>query len=273
MRHLTLLLFLATATALLLAGAGCSDSDSDNNTGTAPLTGTGGMQVFLIDAPGDYEQVNVQVIEVSVHADGEDSISGWHTIAVDTTEVNLLELTDGNYAVLADSTLPAGQYSQVRLLLGEGNNVVVDGEVHELTVPSGSQTGLKLNHPFTIEDGMTYAVTLDFDAERSVLRTGNGTYKLKPVIRLIVNEHGGSLHGVVEPVAARAFVMTVAGQDTLYAHADTVTGAYRFAMLPVGSYDLQISATEGAYLDSTLAGVAVQAGVDTDMGTVVLQEP
>ena len=270
MRHLTLLLFLATATALLLAGAGCSDSDSDNNTGTAPLTGTGGMQVFLIDAPGDYEQVNVQVIEVSVHADGEDSTSGWHTIAVDTTEVNLLELTDGNYAVLADSTLPSGQYSQVRLLLGEGNNVVVDGEVHELTVPSGSQTGLKLNHPFTIEDGMTYAVTLDFDAERSVLRTGNGTYKLKPVIRLIVNEHGGSLHGVIEPAEALAMVMTVAGQDTVYAHADSLTGVYGFEMLPAGLYDLEISATAGAFADTVLTGVEVLAGMDSDLGTLVL---
>ena len=86
------------------------------------------------------------------------------------------------------------------MILGDGNNVVVDGAPHELEVPSSANTGLKLNHPFTIDAGATYEVTLDFDAHRSVNLTGNGRYKMNPVIRVIVNQTSGSLEGVVAPV-------------------------------------------------------------------------
>ena len=229
------------------------------------------MEIFLIDAPGDYEQVNVEVVEVRIHRAGEDSLSGWYTISQDTTAVNLLELTDGNYAVLADSTLPAGEYSQVRLILSDANTVMVDGELHDLEIPSSSQSGLKLNHPFEISDGLTYSVTLDFDADRSIHQTGNGQYKMRPVIRLIVNEFSGSMVGVVEPVEARAMVTTYTATDTVIASADIMTGEFSFGMLPAGSYDLEISATAGAYLDSLVLRVSVGAGLETDIGTIVLQ--
>ena len=258
--------FLAIATFLFGLMVGCSDSSTNNNT-----SGRGQMEIFLIDAPGDYEQVNVEVVEVRIHRAGEDSLSGWYTISQDTTAVNLLELTDGNYAVLADSTLPAGEYSQVRLILSDANTVMVDGELHDLEIPSSSQSGLKLNHPFEISDGLTYSVTLDFDADRSIHQTGNGQYKMRPVICLIVNEFSGSMVGVVEPVEARAMVTTYTATNTVIASADIMTGEFSFGMLPAGSYDLEISATAGAYLDSLVLRVSVGAGLETDIGTIVLQ--
>ena len=39
-----------------------------------------------------------------------------------------------------------------------------DGETHELEVPSGESSGLKLNHPFTLAPGTIHEATLDFDA-------------------------------------------------------------------------------------------------------------
>jgi hypothetical protein len=264
-RHTTGILLAIILLACLLGG--CFESA----TPVDPEMGVGSMQVFLIDAPGDYDEVNVEIIGVRVHQGGADSLSGWHDIAVDTTLVNLLDYTDGNFAVLADSTLPAGHYTQVRLMLGEGNTVVVDGEIHDLMVPSGGQSGLKLNHPFDIEDGETYAVTLDFDADRSVHRTGNGQYRLRPVIHLIVNGMSGSIRGVAEPVDARALVAAIAGTDSVFAYADTLDGSFHFPMLTAGAYELLFTATAGSYRDSTLAGVSVIAGQETDLGTVVLE--
>jgi hypothetical protein len=249
---------------------GCSDA-------TEPQTaGTGFIRLSLIDAPGDYDQVNVEVIRVEVHRgdeiNGESGEgSGWHTIEVDTTNVDLLTLTGGNSAVLADSTLPSGYYTQIRLILGDGCNVVVDGVTHDLEIPSSSNTGLKLNHPFTIDAGATYEATLDFDADRSVHMTGNGQYKMSPVIRVIVNRTSGALEGVVEPVAARAKVWTVAGDDTVTAFADTLSGWFRFGMLPAGDYDLNFSSTAGAYRDSVILDVPVAPGRTTDVGTVILE--
>jgi hypothetical protein len=262
-----LVVLLAVAAAAALALSGCSDATNPEASG-----GVGRISLNLIDAPGDYEAVNVQIVGVRVHrADADDSNSGWFDIAVDTTEVDLLTLSGGNYLDLADSTLPAGRYTQIRLLLGDANNVVVDGEAHDLRIPSSAQTGLKLNHPFTIESGATYAATLDFDADRSVHVTGNGRYMMKPVIRIIVDQTSGALQGVVEPVDARAMIWTVAGDDTVTAYADTLSGGFAFGMLPAGSYDLNIAATAGAYADTVLGGVAVAAGQTTDVGTVTLQ--
>ena len=34
-------------------------------------------------------------------------------------------------------------------------------------------------------DGEETVLTIDFDAEKSVVKTGNGEYKLKPVIKVI----------------------------------------------------------------------------------------
>jgi hypothetical protein len=267
MRRILALTFLTALALSMGLVAGCSDSDSTSNLASG---GKGQIQIHLVDAPGDFDQVNVEVIEVRVHRGDEDTLSGWHSIAVDTTLVNLLDLTDGNYAVLADSTLPSGHYTQIRLILGENNTVMVDSVLHDLTVPSGSQSGLKLNHPFDITDGMSYAVTLDFDAHRSVHQTGNGVYKLRPVIRLVVDEFAGGIVGVIEPVDARAMILTTAGEDTVVAYADTLTGAFAFHMLPVGSYDLEISSTGFAYQDTVISGVAVEVGLESDIGTVEL---
>lgn len=265
-RSLLLIASILLLSALVWLMIGCSDS---NDTETP---GDGTMRVFLIDEPGDYDEVNVEVVGVEVHRSGDEDNAGWRTIDVDTTYVDLLSLTNGNSVVLADSTLPAGQYTQVRLILGEGNTVVVDGETHPLVVPSGGETGLKLNHPFTIEPETLYEITLDFNADRSIHLTGNGVYMLRPVIRVIVNASSGTVIGDVEPVAARARIWTVAGEDTVSTYADTLSGEFRFAMLATGAYDLHFEATAGAYRDTLLEGVAVNASETTDVGTVAMEE-
>ena len=256
------LLFLSIGLGLI---PGCSDS-------TAPEDGTGRVVLTLIDAPGDYEAINLMVVGVECHMADMDSNAGWLTLSADTTRVDLLTLTNGESVELADDMLDAGRYTQFRLLLGDSNTIVVDGETHDLTVPSGSTSGLKLNHAFEILDGGEYAFTLDFDADRSVHVTGNDRYTLKPVIRLLVDALSGSVRGVVLPPEARAMIRTVAGADTVTAYADTLTGQFRNMMLPAGSYDIDLLPTADGYRDSTISGVEVEAGGVTNLGPITLTE-
>lgn len=259
----------ATTIAMSLLGMllvlGCSDS------GNAPVGGT--LKVNLVDAPGDYDAVWIEIDRVEVHRAGEDSSSGWHVVRSNPGTYDLLQLRNGVSAALVDGQLPPGDYTQMRLVLGAGCSVDVDGQSHELSVPSGMRSGLKLNHPFTIGDDAIYEVTLDFDAARSIHRTGNGRYMLRPVIRAMAVVTSGSLRGVAMPIEARAAITAVAGTDTFTAVADTTSGAYRFPCLPEGTYDLDFAATSGAYRDTTLFGVPVVRMQTTVVDTVTLGQP
>ena len=258
------------AAALLAVAVGCSDDTTEPDT-----QATGRLVLNLTDAPGDFDAVNVEVVRVSVHrgdeGSPEDPDAGWITVSEDTFMVDLLDFSAGEHLVLADTLLPAGLYTQVRLLLGDGNTLVVDGVEHDLVVPSGDTTGLKLNHPFTLEPDALYAATLDFDAHRSVHMTGNGMWMLKPVIRIMVDAISGRLEGVVDPAEARPMVWAVAGDDSALAWADTLSGAFVFPMLEEGTYDVSVVPTADGWLDSTLTGVAVGAMATTDLDTIRLE--
>ena len=59
------------------------------------------------------------------------------------------------------------------------------GALQPLKVPSGAQSGIKLNANFTVQPDQVTDLLLDFDACKSVVVAGNsGQYLLKPVIRV-----------------------------------------------------------------------------------------
>ena len=180
-----------TIGALVVALAfivGCSGDE-----GTAPPSaGQGRLRIYLTDAPAAYEAVNIAVVRVEVIRSENDTAGGRFIINNTPAVYDLLQLRNGAQVVLGDTMLPPGQYEQIRLIIGDGSNVLVDGTMHPLEVPSGPQTGVKLNHTITILPDALYELTLDFDAARSIVVTGNGRYKLKPVIRMQASQISGN---------------------------------------------------------------------------------
>jgi hypothetical protein len=177
------------------------------------------LKVSLTDAPAcGYDNVWVTVTKVRVHrsdAAGE-SDSGWSEIVVDPStrgrKIDLLELQNGVLADLGQTALPAGHYSQVRLVLADNatvadaNQLVLSGTKARvaLDTPSAQQSGLKLKHGFDVEDGAEADLVLDFDACRSIVKAGNsGKYNLKPVLK-VMPLLTGSVTGSVDPQAARS---------------------------------------------------------------------
>ena len=154
----------------------------------------GTVRMRMIDAPAAIEAVHIVVTEVSVHsADGLTAQSaggglptgadtGWEVVNSDRATYNLLTLRGGAFATLADALVPVGNYTQIRLKIGVGSNVVVDGVTYPLVVPSGARSGLKLIHSFTVTPNAPANLTVDFDAEKSVSQTGDGTWHLEPTI-------------------------------------------------------------------------------------------
>jgi hypothetical protein len=152
------------------------------------------LRVALTDAPAcGYDHVYVTVDRVRVHtsSSAEDGDGGWSEVVVNPARrIDLLDLTNGVLAELGQTALPAGQYSQVRLVLrsnGSGTpaNAIVPngGSEVPLDTPSATQSGLKLKHGFTVQPNTLVDLVLDFDACKSIVKRGNsGRYNLKPVI-------------------------------------------------------------------------------------------
>jgi len=106
--------------------------------------------------------------------------AGWITVMNETQTVDLLQFVNVS-RVLGRKTLDAGTYTQIRLKIDSGT-ITVDDTDYPLIVPSGV---LKLNRGFVLIPNETRMLTLDFNAERSVVRTGSDKYLLKPVIAVI----------------------------------------------------------------------------------------
>ncbi len=231
-----------------------------------PLSGQGELKLYVTDSPAGYDAVNIVVREVAVHS----SSKGWIVINDSVRTFNLLELRNGASSLLGDAKLDAGLYTQIRLILDEGSNVVVDGITYPLSIPSGFQTGVKLNHEFTLESDFTYELLLDFDADKSVHLLGIGSYQMKPVIRVEPLAITGGLSGTIYPVIARATITAIAGSDTITADADTLSGWFKMIAVPPASYTLYITASDTSYADSTVTNVLVMAGQTTNIGVITL---
>lgn len=245
-----------------VAFGGCSKS-----TKTAS---EGALRVYLADSPAGFDAVNVVVSQVSVHVADEDTASGWAVICDSTQTFDLLQLRNGAMVLFADHPLDPGHYTQIRLKITDGSNVVVEGEPHDLDIPSGFQSGVKINHQFQIQEDVTYELLLDFDAEKSIIEKGNGQYQMKPVIRAIAMVTSGSISGTVDPKSVEAFAL-VSPDTVAHTHSDT-SGYFKLIGLPEGSYSVQIVADDVTYADTTFSDVAVTAGQTTHLGTMELRK-
>jgi hypothetical protein len=228
------------------------------------------MIVRMTDSPAAYSAVVINIDSVTVHISTQDSLSGWYTISTVPASYDLLQLANGADTVIAGAAIPSGTYSQIRLHIGIGSYVVVDSGQFPLTIPSGQESGLKLNVHATLVPNTTYTLLLDFDAERSITVTGGGEYILQPVIRVVTSGTStGNISGSIEPVVPGTAIWGLNEVDTVATHASSL-GEFRLAYLPPGVYTVSITPGDPAYRDTTLPNIAVTAGQTTSLGTIVL---
>ena len=155
--------------------------------------GTASLRVNMsntVTANREYSAVNIDLLKISINVSTDsNATSGWVDLPTNQGVYNLLDFTSGNDTLLAfDSLLVVQTIKQVRLLLGNNNTVVENGETHDLTTPSGQTSGLKIPLNVTMQPGFIYIIELDFDPIQSIVKTGNNKYNLKPVIRATVTQ-------------------------------------------------------------------------------------
>ena len=244
-------------------------SCSDNP--TSP-TRTGILQVSLTDAPASYDSVNIVIDSVQAHIANGDTLHGWYTLNSTPGTYDLKTLVNGVSTIIGKDTLPTGRYSQIRLFIGSGSYIVVSGQKYLLTIPSGVQTGVKINVDANLQDGFLYNITLDFDAGMSIVVSGtpnNPQYSLKPVVRSGATATTGIISGVVVPGSVSASVWAKTGTDSSSTSTDA-TGGFKLIYLSSGTYSVHIIPDDTSYKDTTLTNVEVTAGSTKDIGNISL---
>lgn len=187
--------FLLLLLLMVMQTPGCGGGGSGS-------AATGSLQVAITDSPAfpEYDSVHITIVKVVVVPEGREGATdddpGLPVIAefpggLGVEVLNLHFLPQ----LLGETTLPAGRYSQVRLILAPDqptlNNYVVlasdPGQQHPLKTPSAQQSGLKIVGKFTVTAGALNTVLLDFNPNDAIVIAGNsGNIIFKPTgIRLI----------------------------------------------------------------------------------------
>lgn len=150
-------------------------------------TGKSDLRIRLTDAPTELDSVFVDIKEVRVKMgdDVADTLTedGWVNLETHAAIYNLLGLQNGVDTLLANGLVNTGYVKEIRLVLGSNNRVVDSmGVSHPLTIPSGSESGLKIKVNKKLNATLE-TLLIDFDTDLSIKKEMTG-YKLRPVIKL-----------------------------------------------------------------------------------------
>lgn len=215
--------------------------------------------IRMTDAPGPYDAVFIDLKGVEITGSGGKTV----LLNVNTGIYNLLNFTNGLDTLITSGNLEDARIEQIRLILGTNNSVVVNNISYPLSTPSADQSGLKLQIHQTLQAGIMYSILLDFDANQSVIETGAGTYKLKPVIRTIEAPISGSVKGKIAPAGILAFATATSSTNLSYSTNVSATGDFLLMGLPAGTYSITVTPSL-PLLPATVNNITVTTGVTTN---------
>ncbi len=266
--------FITIALVAMLGFQSCNSDDSN----------TARVQLKLVDTPGDYLEVNVEIVDIQYNS--SDNEDGWMSFGFPEDypiNVDLTELIAGNSLLLTDEIIPAGMLKQIRLVLSDNNSLVIEGEAEpvHLDTPSAQQSGLKLNLNTVLEPGFSYTFILDWDVQKSVVEAGNsGMYNLKPVIRVSAEVNSGSIMGnvtgdlvddEVDGAVALSDVTVMVFTTGDVEVGETLTnenGDFLMQGLEAGDYKLKI--IRDGFQEYVSSDINVTVGTVQDVGTIEL---
>ncbi len=226
------------------------------NTSTYPYS------VRMTDAPGPFSAVYIDLKGIEITGGDGKAV----TMVINPGIYNLLDYSNGIDTLIGTGNMESASVQQIRLILGTNNSVLIGNVSYPLSTPSAEQSGLKLQVHQTLQLGMMNSVLLDFDANQSIILEGNGTYKLKPVIRTILAADCGLIRGKITPAGSVAFVE--ATSSITYASNVSASGDFLLMGLPPGTYSVTVTPLL-PLKPITVTNITVSKGITTDIGTIV----
>lgn len=255
------------AVAAVTAVAACGNGDDPNASKSATV------RVSLTDTPAcgfDHVYVTVEKVRINASSSADERSAGWTDIVVNPPKkIDLLELTNGRLEELGQAPIADGDYAQIRLVLrSNGNSVVpIGGLETSLLTPSSAETGIKVIRPFRVAPNERVDLVLDFDACRSIVQRGTGSYSLNPVIngRLI----DAVIEGAVDPTASDAIVSVQKNGAVVRSTVPVAgTGAFSVPFLDSEQSPYEVVVTAADRSTAVITGVPATALAVTSLGTI-----
>lgn len=222
-----------TALTTLTACGGSSSSDSSDPTQPPEQPSTTTFSLAVSDAPVDNaSEVVVYFDEVELIGNGEPLTFSVEDENGDPRSIDLLALPGAQFEVIVeDTSIPVGDYNQIRLSVTDDSYIVMDEGTYPIRVPSGE---LKLDG-FTAQPNFDAAYTIEFDLRKSLVDpVGQPLIMLKPRgVRLVLNDDADE--GVDDTEIRPFTVVPVTYNDT------EETFEFTAGFVPQGDYTLSFS--------------------------------
>jgi hypothetical protein len=245
---------------------------------------SGIVKLTLTDAPFPADMVQeamVTIFKIEIR-NAADSVSSFLNLSSEEQPFNLLELSNGITATIAELEIPSGKYNQIRLYVKDASVKLTDGTVYDLKIPGGFESGVKLllKPAVEITDGDTTELILDFDVSKSFKVQGNPDspagikgFIFSPVVRTMTASVSGSISGTVSDEdnnKIKNASISIITQDSVLTSTFT-NGAGKFKLIGIekGTYNLQVE-KEG-YITSLIENIDIKAGQLTNQNIVLVK--
>ena len=245
---------------LLLSFNGCNQSANNSPSN---------LRISLIDSPGDFEEVNIEIKKVQVKFKEND----WTDIEDFQPGIyNILDYTAGHELLVTSQELPSTLLSEIRLLIGTENSIMVNGKIVDLLSPGGTESGVKIIVNQALDPGKNVNMIIDFDASSSI-RNSSGIYLLRPVIRAFNKSLTGTISGKVYPEDLNISVQVYSNGIIASTFAPKGVSDFIVSGLPEGVYQVIFDpGTQSGYQQFTTDNnLNVAIGENTDIGSVSIQ--
>ncbi|HEY3378724.1 MAG TPA: DUF4382 domain-containing protein [Armatimonadota bacterium] len=193
---------------MLLFIAGCGGGSSSSGSTARVKLLLGDAPVVLPDGT-TVDSVNVPITRIVLlgQADNEATAVVLYDGGNAPTPLDLLSLANQSLTALQQSpiatslgtvSVPAGHYTQMRLVLGSGATAMVNGAPIDLKVPSGMETGLKVKVNLDLGAATLQEVFLDFNLSKLNYQPGPNRFILPPnALRLVKLTQTANITGTV----------------------------------------------------------------------------
>lgn len=220
--------------------------------------------------------VDIRALEVKLEDDTLPN-DGWVSLAIRPGVYNILRFRNGIDTLFGTGSLPNARVKKVKLITGDRNSVMKDGQSFPLRVKDEDREVIANldNSNFEINNSQVL-FWIDFDAGNSIRVDNSGSgnhngYRLKSHIKIFTRSRSGAIEGKVLPREADPIIKAVIGSDTATAIPDDDDGEFKIVGLNAGTYTVIIDGQNG-YRDTTITNVVVRNREDTHLPLIRLQQ-